>query len=126
MTKEEIINEIEKMTVLDLVDLVKAIEEKFGVSAQMPITVAAAMPGAGQSGSAQETEKTEFDVVISNAGSQKVQVIKAVKEITGLGLKEAKELVDSAPKAVKEKVSEKEANDLKDKLVAVGATVDIQ
>jgi len=126
MTKEEIINEIEKMTVLDLVDLVKAIEEKFGVSAQMPITVAAAMPGAGQGGPAQDTEKTEFDVVISNAGSQKVQVIKAVKEITGLGLKEAKELVDSAPKAVKEKVSEKEANDLKDKLVAVGATVDIQ
>jgi len=126
MTKEEIINEIEKMTVLDLVDLVKAIEEKFGVSAQMPITVAAAMPGAGQSGPAQDTAKTEFDVVISNAGSQKVQVIKAVKEITGLGLKEAKELVDSAPKAVKEKVSEKEANDIKDKLVAVGATVDIQ
>lgn len=126
MNKEEIISEIEKMSVLDLVELVKAIEERFGVSAQ-PVAFAAPVGGTTQSqGNAQETVQTEFDVVLSDAGSQKVQVIKTVKEITGLGLKEAKELVDSAPKAIKEKVSEKEANDLKDKLVAVGATVEIK
>jgi large subunit ribosomal protein L7/L12 len=126
MTKEEIISEIEKMSVLDLVELVKAIEEKFGVSAQ-PVAFAAPIGGATQAqGSAQEAVQTEFDVVLTDAGSQKIQVIKVVREITGLGLKEAKELVDSAPKAIKEKVSEKEANDLKEKLVAVGATVEIK
>jgi large subunit ribosomal protein L7/L12 len=123
MTKDEIISAIESMTVLELVELVKAIEEKFGVSAQMPVAVAAAP---AQGGGAVEAEKTEFDVIITDAGSQKVQVIKVVKEITGLGLKEAKELVDAAPKAVKEKVSEDEANQLKDKLAAVGALIDIK
>lgn len=126
MTKDEIISEIEKMSVLDLVELVKAIEERFGVSAQMPIAFA---PQAGTSptaGAEQEDQKTEFDVVLTDAGSQKIQVIKVVREITGLGLKEAKELVDSAPKAIKEKISEKEANDIKEKLVGAGATVEIR
>lgn len=124
MTKVEIISAIESMSVLELVELVKAIEEKFGVSAQMPVAVAAAPAQGG--GAAEADTKTEFDVIITEAGSQKVQVIKVVKEITGLGLKEAKELVDAAPKAVKEKVSEEEANQLKDKLAAVGAVIDIK
>jgi len=126
MTKDEIISEIEKMSVLDLVELVKAIEERFGVSAQMPIAFAPQVGGMQTTGTAQEVIKTEFDVVLTGAGSQKIQVIKLVHEITGLSLKEAKELVDNAPKAIKEKVSEKEANDIKEKLVGVGATVDIK
>jgi len=124
MNKEEIITAIESMTVLELLDLVKTIEDKFGVSAQMPIAMAAAPVAGG--GAAAQAEKSEFDVVITDAGSQKIQVIKVVREITGLGLKEAKELVDAAPKAVKEKISEKEANDLKDKLAAVGAVIEIK
>ncbi len=124
MTKEEIISVIEKMSVLELVELVKAIEEKFGVSAQMPVAVAAAPSQAG--GAAEADTQTEFDVILTDAGSQKVQVIKVIKEITGLGLKEAKELVDSAPKAVKEKISEDEANAIKDKLAAVGAVIDVK
>jgi large subunit ribosomal protein L7/L12 len=104
--------------------LVKAIEEKFGVSAQAPVAVAVA--GATPAGGAAVAEQTEFDVIITEAGSQKVQVIKAVKEITGLGLKEAKDLVDAAPKAVKEKISEKEATEIKDKLAAVGAVIEIK
>jgi len=124
MNKEEIITAIESMTVLELLDLVKSIEDKFGVSAQMPIAMAAAPVAGG--GTAAQAEKSEFDVVITEAGSQKIQVIKVVREITGLGLKEAKELVDAAPKAVKEKISEKEANDLKDKLAAVGAVIEIK
>ncbi|MCE5223816.1 50S ribosomal protein L7/L12 [bacterium] len=124
MNKEEIITAIESMTVLELLDLVKAIEDKFGVSAQMPVAMAAAPVVSG--GAAAQAEKSEFDVVITDAGSQKIQVIKLVREITGLGLKEAKELVDAAPKAVKEKISEKEANDLKDKLAAVGAVIEIK
>lgn len=124
MNKEEIITAIENMTVLELLDLVKTIEDKFGVSAQMPIAMAAAPVAAG--GAAAQAEQTEFDVIITDAGSQKIQVIKVVREITGLGLKEAKELVDAAPKAVKEKISEKEANDLKDKLAAVGAVIEVK
>ena len=124
MNKDEIITTIESMTVLELLELVKAIEDKFGVSAQMPIAMAAAPVAGG--GAAAQVEKSEFDVVITEAGSQKIQVIKLVREITGLGLKEAKELVDAAPKAVKEKISEKEANDLKDKLAAVGAVIEIK
>ncbi len=126
MTKEEIISAVESMTVLELVELVKAIEEKFGVSAQMPVAVAAAPAQGGGSGGGDSDEKTEFDVILTDAGSQKVQVIKAIKEITGLGLKEAKEFVDSAPKAVKEKISEDEANQIKDKLAAVGAVIDVK
>lgn len=125
MTKDEILQAIEEMKVLELVELVAAIEERFGVSAAMPVAAVAAPAadgGAGDGGS----EQTEFDVIITDAGSQKIQVIKAVREVTGLGLKEAKALVDSAPKAVKEKISEKEANDLKDKLAAVGAVVEVK
>lgn len=125
MTKEEIISTIEGMTVLELVELVKAIEERFGVSAQAPVAVAVA-GAAPAGGGAAAVEQTEFDVIITDAGSQKVQVIKAVKEITGLGLKEAKDLVDAAPKAVKEKISEKEATEIKDKLAAVGAVVEVK
>ena len=124
MTQEEILKAIEEMKVMELVELVSAIEERFGVSADMPVaTVAAASSADGENG---EVEKTEFDVVITEAGSQKIQVIKAVREITGLGLKEAKVLVDSAPKAIKEKISEKEANDIKDKLAAVGAVIEVK
>lgn len=126
MNKDEIINEIEKMSVLDLVELVKAIEERFGVSAQMPMAYAPQTGPSQAAGATQEAAKTEFDVVLTEAGSQKIQVIKAIHDITGLGLKEAKELVDNAPKAIKEKISEKEANDIKEKLVSIGATVEIR
>ncbi len=122
MTQEEILKAIEEMKVLELVELVSAIEERFGVSADMPVAAAAAAPAEA----AGEVEQTEFDVIIMEAGSQKIQVIKAVREVTGLGLKEAKVLVDSAPKAVKEKISEKEANDIKDKLAAVGALIEVK
>ncbi|BER91574.1 MAG: large subunit ribosomal protein [Candidatus Atribacteria bacterium] len=125
MTKEEIIEAIEKMTVLELAELVKALEEKFGVSAAMPVAQVAAAPAAGE-GAAKEEEKTEFDVILKSAGSQKLQVVKEVRAITGLGLKEAKELVDSAPKPIKEGVSKNEAEEIKAKLEAVGAEVEIK
>ncbi|MDD4029251.1 MAG: 50S ribosomal protein L7/L12 [Caldisericia bacterium] len=124
MNKDEILNAIEEMKVLELVELVAAIEERFGVSAAMPVAAVAAAPSGD--GASDAAEQTEFDVIIADAGSQKIQVIKAVREITGLGLKEAKALVDEAPKAVKEKVSEKEANDIKDKLAAVGAVIEVK
>ena len=120
MNKEEMIEEIKKMTVVELADLVKAIEEEFGVSA-----VAAAAPAAGAVAGAAE-EKTSFDVVLTDAGANKIQVIKVVRDATGLGLKEAKELVDGAPKTVKENVSKDEAEDLKAKFTEVGATVELQ
>lgn len=123
MNKDQIIEAIESMTVLELSELVKALEEKFGVSAAAPVAVAAA-PAAG--GEAATAEKTEFDVVLASAGSSKIQVIKAVREATGLGLKEAKELVDGAPKTVKEKVSKADADALKEKLEAAGATVEVK
>lgn len=123
MTREEIISAIENMTVLELAELVKELQEKFGVSAAAPVAVAAAPAGAAE---AAETEQTEFDVVLSAAGDQKIKVIKVVREITGLGLKEAKDLVDSAPKAVKEKVSKEEAEQVKEKLAEVGASVEIK
>lgn len=122
MNKDQIIEAIESMTVLELSELVKALEEKFGVSAAAPVAVAAA-PAAG--GEAAAAEKTEFDVILASAGSSKIQVIKAVREATGLGLKEAKELVDGAPKAVKEKISKADADALKEKLEAAGATVEV-
>ncbi len=125
MTKEEIIEAIEKMTVLELAELVKALEEKFGVSAAMPVAQVAAAPAAGE-GAAKEEEKTEFDVILKSAGSQKLQVVKEVRAITGLGLKEAKGLVDNAPKPVKEGVSKDEAEEIKAKLEAVGAEVEIK
>jgi len=125
MTKEEIIEAIEKMTVLELAELVKALEEKFDVSAAMPVAQVAAAPAAGE-GAAKEEEKTEFDVILKSAGSQKLQVVKEVRAITGLGLKEAKGLVDNAPKPVKEGVSKDEAEEIKAKLEAVGAEVEIK
>jgi large subunit ribosomal protein L7/L12 len=125
MTKEEILETIEKMTVLELSELVKAIEEKFDVSAAAaPVMMAGGAPGAG--GEASDEEQTEFDVILAEVGQQKIPVIKAVKEITGLGLKESKALVDAVPKPVKEKVSKEEADEIKEKLSAVGAVVDIK
>ncbi len=123
MTKEEFISAVESMTVLELAELVKAMEEKFGVSAAAPVAVAAA-PAAG--GAAAEEEKTEFDVVLASAGAQKIGVIKVVREITGLGLKEAKALVDGAPAPVKEKVSKADAESIKAKLEEAGATVEVK
>ena len=119
MSKEEMIEEIKKMTVVELADLVKAIEEEFGVSA-----VAAAAPAAAGAAPAAE-EKSSFDVVLKDAGANKIQVIKVVRDATGLGLKEAKELVDGAPKTVKEGASKDEAEALKAKFVEVGAVVEL-
>ena len=121
MNKEEMIEEIKKMTVVELAELVKAIEEEFGVSA-----VAAAAPAAGAAGAAAAEEKTSFNVVLVSAGDQKIKVITAVKNALGLGLKEAKDLVDGAPKTLKENVSKEEAEELKAKLTEVGATVELQ
>ena len=121
MNKEEMIEEIKKMTVIELADLVKAIEEEFGVSA-----VAAAAPAAGAAGAAAAEEKTSFNVVLKEAGANKIQVIKVVRDATGLGLKEAKELVDGAPKTVKEGVNKEEAEELKAKLEEVGAVIELQ
>lgn len=123
MTKEEILSAIENLTVLELSELVKAAEEKFGVSAAAPVAVSAAAPAAG--GAAAE-EKSEFDVVLKDAGAGKINVIKAVREITGLGLKEAKALVDGAPAPVKEGVSKADAEEIKGKLEAAGATVELK
>lgn len=123
MTNEEILNAISEMSVLELSELVKAIEDKFGVSAAAPVAVAAAAPAAG---AAAAEEKTEFDVVLKEVGESKIQVIKAVREITGLGLKDAKALVDGAPKAVKEGASKADAEEMKKKLEAAGATVELK
>ena len=123
MTREEIISAIENMTVLELSELVKELQYKFGVTAAAPVAVAAAPAGAAE---AAESEQTEFDAVLSSVGDQKIKVIKAVREITGLGLKEAKDLVDNAPKPIKEKVSKEEAEQVKEKLAEVGATVEIK
>lgn len=120
MSKEEMIEEIKKMTVVELADLVKAIEEEFGVSA-----VAAAAPAAGAAAGAVE-EKTSFNVVLKEAGDQKIKVITAVKNALGLGLKDAKDLVDGAPKTLKENVAKAEAEELKAKLEEVGAVVELQ
>jgi len=125
MTKEEIMQAIESMTVLELSELVKAMEERFGVSAAAPVAVAAAAGPAGAA-AAEEEEKTEFDVVLASVGQEKIKVIKAVREATGLGLKEAKALVDGAPAPVKEKISKADAEALKAKLEEVGATVEIK
>ncbi len=125
ITKEDVIKFIENMTVVELADFVKELEDKFGVSAAAPVAAVAAAPAAGGEG-AQEQEKTEFDVVLNKPGDKKIQVIKIVREITGLGLKEAKALVDAAPKAVKEKVSKEEAEQLKAKLEEAGAEIEIK
>ena len=118
---EKLIEEIDSLTVVELADLVKAIEEKYGVSA-----VAAAAPAAGAAGVAAAEEKTSFNVVLKEAGANKIQVIKVVRDATGLGLKEAKELVDGAPKTVKENVAKEEAEELKAKFAEAGATVELQ
>ena len=120
MTKEQIIEAVKSMTVLELNDLVKAIEEEFGVTAAAPVAMA------GGAGAAAVEEQTEFDVVLASPGDQKIKVIKVVREITGLGLKEAKDLVDNTPKAVKEGVSKEEAEEIKAKLAEVGANVEVK
>ena len=120
MNKEEMIEEIKKMTVIELADLVKAREEEFGVSA-----VAAAAPAAAGAAAGAAEEKTSFDVVLKEAGANKIPVIKVVRDATGLGLKEAKDLVDGAPKTVKEGVSKEEAEELKAKFEEAGATVEL-
>ena len=120
MSKEEMIEEIKKMTVVELADLVKAIEEEFGVSA-----VAAAAPVAGGAAVAAAEEKTSFNVVLKDAGANKIQVIKVVRDATGLGLKEAKDLVDGAPKTIKENVAKEEAEAMKAKFAEAGATVEL-
>ena len=123
MTKEQIMEAIEQMTVLELSELVKALEEKFGVSAAAPMAMAAA-PAAAAAPVVEE--QTEFDVILTSPGAGKINVIKVVRELTGLGLKEAKDLVDGAPKAVKEKVSKADAEAIKAKLVDAGASVEIK
>ena len=122
MTQQEIMQAIENMTVLELSEMVKALEEKFGVSASAPMAVAAAAPVAA----AAAEEQSEFDVILTNAGASKINVIKVVREVTGLGLKEAKEVVDGAPKAVKEKIAKADAEAIKAKLVEAGASVEIK
>lgn len=127
MNKDQLLETIEKMSVLELSELVKAIEERFGVSAAMPMmmgTVPSAGGGDEEGGKA--AEKTSFTVELTNGGGQKIQVIKALREITSLGLKEAKDLVDAAPKAVKEGVTKEEAEEIKKKLEEAGATVTIK
>lgn len=120
MNKEEMIEEIKKMTVVELADLVKAIEEEFGVSA-----VAAAAPAAGAVAGGAAEEKSSFNVVLKEVGANKIQVIKVVRDVTGLGLKEAKDLVDGAPKTVKEGVSKEEAEEIKEKFTAAGAVIEL-
>lgn len=122
MTKEQIIEAIKGMTVLELNELVKACEEEFGVSAAAPVAVA----GAGAGAAAVEEEKTDFDVILTGAGAQKIKVIKVVREITGLGLKEAKDAVDNAPTTLKEAATKEEAEEIKGKLEEVGATVELK
>lgn len=121
----EILESVKGLTVLELSELVKAFETEFGVSAAAPVAVAAA-GGAAAPAAAEAEEKTEFDVILTNCGASKINVIKVVREVTGLGLKEAKDLVDNAPKAVKEKVSKDEAETVKTKLTEAGATVEVK
>jgi large subunit ribosomal protein L7/L12 len=125
ITKEDVIKYIEGMTVLELSELVKELETKFGVSAAAPVAVAAVAGGAAPAAAAAE-EKTEFDVVLTSFGAEKIQVIKEIRAITGLGLKEAKDLVEGVPKPVKEGIAKAEADEIKKKLEAVGATVQIK
>ena len=128
---QEIVEAVKSLNVLELAELVKALEEEFGVSAAAPVAIAAAPMAAAPAAApapaeAPAAEQTEFDVILTSAGDKKIQVIKVVREITGLGLKEAKELVDSAPKPVKEKVSKEEAESIKAKLEEAGASVEIK
>lgn len=122
--KDAMIEAISAMTVIELADLVKALETKFGVTAAAPVAVAAA--GAASTGAAAAEEKTEFNVVLTVAGGNKIPVIKVVRELTGLGLKEAKDLVDGAPKTIKENATKEQAEEIKKKLAEVGATAEIK
>jgi large subunit ribosomal protein L7/L12 len=124
MTKEDVVKFIEGMTVLELSELVKELEQRFGVTAAVPVAVAAAAAGSAQA--APVEEKTEFDAILTGFGDQKIQVIKVVRAITGLGLKEAKDMVDGVPKPIKEGVSKDEAADIKKKIEEVGGTVEIK
>ncbi|MUV38072.1 50S ribosomal protein L7/L12 [Lentibacillus sp. JNUCC-1] len=121
MTNEQIIEAVKEMSVLELNDLVKAIEEEFGVTAAAPVAV-----GGGGGGAEAAEEQTEFDVVLTDAGASKIKVVKAVREITGLGLKDAKDLVDNAPKPVKEGVSKEDAEEVKGKLEEAGASIEVK
>ena len=125
MNREELIKAIEEMSVLELSELVHELEEKFGVSAAAPVAIAAAAAGPAVSAAAEE-EKTEFDAILMDFGANKINVIKVVREITGLGLKEAKELVDNPPKAIKEGVSKEEAEEVKKKVEEAGAKVELK
>jgi large subunit ribosomal protein L7/L12 len=124
VSKDDILETISNMTVMEVVDLISAMEEKFGVSAAAPVAVAAGPAAGGEAAAAEE--KTEFDVVLASFGSQKVPVIKVVRELTGLGLKEAKDLVEGAPSTVKEGVSKDEAADMKKRLEEAGASVEVK
>ena len=128
LDKDQILEAIDTMTVLELSELVKAFEERYGVTAAAPVAVAAGAPAAGGDGAAAAAteEQTEFDAVLTEVGANKILVIKAVRELTGLGLKEAKDLVDAAPKAVKEGVTKEEAEAAKEKLAEAGATVEVK
>ncbi len=122
----QLIEEVKAMTVLELSELVKALEEEFGVSAAAPMAVAAAPAAGGEAAAPAEEEKSSFDVILASVGAEKIKVIKVVKDLTGLGLKEAKEVVDGAPKAVKEGATKEEAEEIKTKLEEVGATVELK
>jgi large subunit ribosomal protein L7/L12 len=125
ITKDQVFEFIDSMTILDMSKFIKEFEERYGVTAAAPVAIAAAAPGAAAAAPAAE-EKTSFDVVLSAAGDKKIQVIKVVRELTGLGLKEAKDLVDGAPKPVKTGVSKEEADTIKAKLEEQGATVEVK
>ena len=126
LTKDQILDGIAALTVIELKELLDAFEEKFGVTAAAPVAVAAVAAGGGAAPAAAAEEKDEFDVILADAGAQKIQVIKVVRELTNLGLKEAKDMVDGAPKPVLEKVSKDDAEKAKAKLVESGATVDVK
>ena len=126
MNKDQILEAIGSMTVLELADMVKEMEERFGVTAAAPMMAAPAGAAGGAAPAAVEEEKDEFDVILQSAGEKKIQVIKVVREITGLGLKEAKDLVDGAPKPVKEATNKADAEEIKKKLEEAGATVDVK
>ncbi|TFH17165.1 MAG: 50S ribosomal protein L7/L12 [Acidimicrobiales bacterium] len=125
-TKEEVLDAISNMTVIELKELLDAFEEKFEVTAAAPVAVAAAAPAGGGGDAAAEEEKDEFDVVLESAGAQKIQVVKVVKDLLGVGLKDAKDLVDAAPKALMEKASKADADAAKAKLEEVGATITLK
>ena len=126
LSKDDVLNAIAEMSVMDVVELIADMEEKFGVSAAAAVAVAAQAAGGGDAGAGGAEEKSEFDVVLASAGDKKVNVIKAVRAITGLGLKEAKALVDDAPSAIKEGVSKDEADDVQKQLEEAGATVELK